>query len=1557
MKDATKNKKPAQRAAAVLIALAMLFQTAVSNGFTARAVSVGEPFCEIFGMAADPETGIIVLPPSTLENGRMWTDKTVTTGRALIYDIAGKPADSVYAAADEFLVTLSAMSQSFTIDSIVEPTDTVFILDVSASMYINKLDTGESRIEALVRVLNDAIAALMQANPYNRVAVVAYGGKSGTSRVCPILKLDHYSVSDGIYFSMVGKTKITVTDKITDASLFDAANRTVTVEGGTPTQRGIYAGAKILLDNADRQASLFIGGQNVNVTRKPNIVLMTDGGPSMGWTDYRFLNSSSDTDTGFDCGNANNTDMGIDFLTVLTASYMKQMVHNHYYGADEMKKSVGFYSVGLDVDSTHAPATMNPYGAPNPPVAGRAFNAELVRQSFSGVIYVMKNLLDDFEAGGPVTFPALDKGASSVRSLRTVVNSGGLVATCDFPDEYYSAGSAAGLADAFGDISQKIVNRGSYSTRIDPDGSPDFDGFLIFSDVIGEYMAVRDIKGLWHENKRYDGHVFARDITGGDGAARDGFAEVFCEHQRIGELYPVSDAEAKALLDANAAAGKTNGGFYYNDDSDFSNKITFYADTERKYVGSYFDAGGAPAVKPAAAKCKVEMYVMRGDAVNPVTGAPTDLMGIVFYVITALEDGLFKCHYSESEELVRDLKAGDQVARWYIPASLIPMRTVEPAFDSAGQITSVRIADAVPVRFIYSVALRGGLQLSDVDGGYLSYYKTPGRDAVYFYTNQFDNPKNYSMAFFKPSPSNPYYFYTEDDADANGRVTLYTDTKGTPAAFYSAGTPYYTKAEVFDISAPGFLTTVYLPVMERVTNISNKGGVPYIAVGENKWEAKIYAVKTDNPTHTEMYSFLYESFYNSADEMIQLHYLMNNGRITVPFTEVSLIKEWDSKLGALIQTELVQLYGNGAPMGAPVEINPAAGITLPGNGNTETRHTWRPVPLYELTPDANGAAVFMHCTVAEGKLAAGVFAPYGDAEHFVINYYQPRFDIRQNKWEAAQISNIERDAFQRLISIEKSFFGLDPSKVFTTSPSAIELEIHADLGSGMQYVTSVYYPDHFTNGRVVINAAGTDIENFKFVEKNHSSIVAGYEWKPFADSDAPGIFNAATDGADYAMTLTGIPNKSTVSINLSNTYIPLNPPKITLGKIFAGSIGPDDLHDVTFEIEGWVDASMSERIFYAATHCHYIKNHGAFVLEYPGALLPAGYYTVTEYGAEDAVKRGDPHEYVHDYVMTANGADKIGPNTAGFWLGEGDEIDVVITNTYSRRAGLTLKKEIAGLSAAPEQPETFIFGLAGPGGYSQLISYSMFENGSYLFNDLPPGNYTVTETDAGVVAGYGGPSVQANGKAGDSFTLSLGYGENASVVFINTYALETNRPSVTPRPSSPTVTPTPAPNGDNNGGDNNDGGEEEKENEPDEPDMPQQDGGSDPPGEQDGLPPAETDGENENGGEDENDTAPPDMPIPHRPGNKLVPTDDGGYIEFDGDSDIPLGKWQKDGDKWAFVEFPPAGGPPEPEIEKEIPKTNSIAAPASAFIFGITAMLLVIAGWIVIFANKKHGKI
>ena len=770
----------------LLFSIFVFTQSERDNEMTAKAVTLPSGISVLdkisdqdtsnftFTNAPDIATATNTIFVNTPANdGRVWTDKSVNATQAFIYDNAGGVVDVVSAPDDEFLVTLSALSQSInTSEIIIEPSDTVIIIDVSGSMASNTVPgDGRSRIAVVIDALNDAIVMLMGANPDNRVSVVIYGGQSVSSqnqaKTYPVLALGRYVISQPI-FSVSGTT-VTV-----NSAVANPLQRTFTVEGGTPTQLGMRRGADMLLavpaglgpssNGTDFDTGIpdpSSPGNNVIVTRKPNIILMTDGEPTYAWLDHTMSNFSNwqgvtTTANWYDVGNGSAGDMGLTALTVMTAAYVKQQVRDHYYGTlasnpENASRSVGFYTLGLGVNSSIANAMLDPYGK----TASGQTNAALVTQSLNNVNYNMLDVLNNFTTGPAYSsgsFPYLNRGSGTARTLTTRTNTGGFITTCNYDTMAFTAMDKAGLDDAFNQITQQIVTQGNYTTNVQ--GNEQYDGYLAFSDVIGEYVEFSGFVGLWYDNVKNSGSSFASGIASQSGPIYNGFIENLQKFLTYPSGAPISQADAIAV--ASTATG---------------NMVTYYADTDRNFLGITPPATGAAA--------RVDMYTVQGPAVDALDGVTgVDLMLLVFQVVNVLEAGPFNQYFSSSPEyLVSNLQPGDQIVRWYIPASLIPLREVQQQFNTDGSPIKddfgndvVQVVEAAPLRVMYTVAPNVNKIQSGLTALYAEVNPAPGENSYYFYTNRWRgtdgkvvsnafpyDQNNMSLAAFSPSNTNTFY--------------------------------------------------------------------------------------------------------------------------------------------------------------------------------------------------------------------------------------------------------------------------------------------------------------------------------------------------------------------------------------------------------------------------------------------------------------------------------------------------------------------------------------------------------------------------------------------------------------------------------------------------------------------------------------------------------------------------------------------------------------------------------------------------------------------------------
>lgn len=357
MKLMSVNKKKGARALSALLVLAMIVGLFVALNPSGQA-QAADKTTNIDGFSAeliaDPNTSSDsdIFNGSSAEDGKIWTDKSVTTG-TMYGATAGE---------DNFNVALSAMGQTYSIVEAGMSTeqqniayDVVFVLDFSGSMADNVSGSNTSKAQALVNAVNPAIATLME-NENNRIGIVGYSGSDGTvDNTTELFALDHYTTTDAAgeyleYTTSRGNSSIRAKRSGNTYYVRNSSNRTISasknVTGGTPTQAGIYSGMEML-----RGAS-----KSEEITRIPILVLLTDGAAGVAKSGYTNLSGSTYE------GDAHNgrDDEEVGAYTVLTANYAKDQLDASYKAAYDYSGIISnydaastevakFYTIGLGI--------------------------------------------------------------------------------------------------------------------------------------------------------------------------------------------------------------------------------------------------------------------------------------------------------------------------------------------------------------------------------------------------------------------------------------------------------------------------------------------------------------------------------------------------------------------------------------------------------------------------------------------------------------------------------------------------------------------------------------------------------------------------------------------------------------------------------------------------------------------------------------------------------------------------------------------------------------------------------------------------------------------------------------------------------------------------------------------------------------------------------------------------------------------------------------------------------------------------------------------------------
>ncbi|MBE5922639.1 MAG: VWA domain-containing protein [Lachnospiraceae bacterium] len=418
---------------------------------------------------------------STEYAGRIWSDKSVYTGDAT-FELYG--GDTATVENDEdFLVAYSLLATSQAIHGTTQvPIDVVFVIDLSGSMsnQDSDMDNDKSRIYNTVQAVNASIEKLMALNEYVRVGVVGFNDTATT-----LLPLDHYTKSgSNAYFSLSRETGSRNNATLYTRAVDSNGNRISTntsVSGGTNIQMGMYQGMSLLANTTSTTATI----NGAVVGRVPSVILLSDGAPtfssgSNSW--WAPANNAND-------GPGNGSYAGNGMKAMMTASYMKDAVDRKYNLTAAANKTT-IYTVGMGIkdlgtnDKNLAQITLNPTDYWNE------------NNTYANTI---RNAWNTYSAGYNASV-AVNNGDSYTFSHPRMND---IDSINDYVDDYYDADNAASVTDVFSQIVSNITISAAQAPTEIKGSDPMTDGYVTYTDPLGEYMEVKDVKTII-----YAGEVF-----------------------------------------------------------------------------------------------------------------------------------------------------------------------------------------------------------------------------------------------------------------------------------------------------------------------------------------------------------------------------------------------------------------------------------------------------------------------------------------------------------------------------------------------------------------------------------------------------------------------------------------------------------------------------------------------------------------------------------------------------------------------------------------------------------------------------------------------------------------------------------------------------------------------------------------------------------------------------------------------------------------------------------------------------------------------------------------
>ena len=878
-----KTKIVGKKVLSVLLSIAILLGVMPIAGLMTMAASTT-------GTIADPHTIDVwknwLTDDSSRYAGGVFVDKSVFTSEGAKDYFENDIADKLKFGKDNFgnenfLVALSGIGSNTEIKGYSSvPTDTMLVLDLSNSMSNNE-------VSEMVTSTNRAIERLLELNNYNRVGVVlysgnSYAGNSSASTGTVILPLGRYvtditetedNKTHNVYLTSSGNS-VSVANRstgyfnptITAGVKAEGGTEYITgsksASGATYMQNGIYLAYKQFEAAPDK---VIPEGQiQAGTKRVPILVLMGDGAPTVGTTNYNDVNTSN-------VGNGTSESTRLSFLTQLTAAWTKAKMASLY---GQELSNAKLYTLGLGVSNNqNAADVLNPSNA----------NSNTI-DMWDNFINDVADKDGDVEVSNDFDVPKDTTGMLTSTEQRHYVT------------DYKSANDAQDMVEAFEKIVSEIINQSKilqdkyYSTLVD--GNAETDGYISFTDEIGTYMEVKDMKGV-HIGKgtlvtgdMFAEHVINDKIIAADGTLTELGSELI---SALESRFNVNNEAALTLIN-NAV---NNGYIHYTNEKDFSNYVAWYADANNNYIAPYNELARTSA--PQNAKYIMKSYIYLGDVTQN-------------YVETSMMYTLIR--------VKEDIATGRQSVDANLPAALLPMVTYSIEINGE-ELTAESIkgmtnnaSEKSPATLLYEVGLRDDITPYNISEKVTEDFRKNADGTYSFYTNRWrDNdgnaftvpqtpPENIfnhneihtSVTHFVPSLENTRYYYTEDTLIYEKDGSSYKPYTGSSAP---TGGNYYHAYNYVEIEGGAAkFKTVYNPITENAI-LKNKqvGNNWYIKAGTVKSyfsyleaDSNVHSDKADNKTGTLSWHDYPAVAYHASEGHNGYHvvnYLGNNGKLTV----------------------------------------------------------------------------------------------------------------------------------------------------------------------------------------------------------------------------------------------------------------------------------------------------------------------------------------------------------------------------------------------------------------------------------------------------------------------------------------------------------------------------------------------------------------------------------------------------------------------------------------------------------------------------------------------------
>ncbi len=726
--------------------------------------------------------------------GRVWTDKSVFAygdtsnvdgitwkNNILSFGNEENPNEWQVETSDDFLHVFSALSTS---QQIIwrqhAPLDIVLVLDLSGSM-ADSVSGNQSRIEAAAQAVNTLLENISDMTDA-RVGLQVYSSYgSGYAGFQTVLPLDTYQKDGSNNYLNVTKSggwwfsdpTYSVNVRARSRSDNKIYNEKISSTGGTATQMGIYQGAKLL---AEADNTKEVGTDGTTSYRTPVMILITDGVPTyVASNDWWNPSITADSQQ---YGSGSDNDAGLNFVTMLTASYMKKVVNKHYFGNEDGMngQAMKFFTISIDAAEE------------DKDIMGTTFNPKTMWGSGSNMANTLLNYWNQYQANnGEVNVDVCtDQTNSRCRKATTYSvkhPTGDIELDVDdikYNDAFYDVASTD-LNTIFDDIMESLA--GEVFDPVSGSNSSGAIDSVTFAEPIGLYMEVKD-KAIAVNNPVGN----SENVNGGKGVY-DMALLLYNEMHGLVKtaVYDASFIKKKGKDFKNGWYDK-DGEYLVNQDGDWSRGDIYYLDrdTAVEYVptipedtGDIEDLNYIRYVLYRFAEPYEQRNAVRS---NPNYGGSKLTYKLSDIRVWVEESG----NYVSSEGMTIPGSEYDSMLYVNIPSVALPVQVAKITLDSDGEILTYdsnvdNSKQSLPLRMFYSVGVRDDVLTEDgldVDitkisqeyinenksnNGNLRFLSNYWSDSTYdAYGNAKKYPRGDAALSFSPSDNNRYYLFQDN---------------------------------------------------------------------------------------------------------------------------------------------------------------------------------------------------------------------------------------------------------------------------------------------------------------------------------------------------------------------------------------------------------------------------------------------------------------------------------------------------------------------------------------------------------------------------------------------------------------------------------------------------------------------------------------------------------------------------------------------------------------------------------------------------------------------------